>query len=471
MHLEQYRHATRSPEPYWEEALRRDPGDTRTNTAMGARRYHDGRLDEAETHLRRAVARLVKLNPNPATARPTTCWAWCCWPAATCAGGRGLRQAGWNAAWKAPSELALARIAATTGEWGDAVRRAGEVLTLDTRNSQARAIRVIGLRALGRDGEAAAELSAARLDDPLDWWLRSLDGDTDADAATLIDVALEFASLGRLGDSLTALDSAERRERDRPVPGMSNQIPLIRLHRADLLARSGEGAAADDELAAVTAEGHRGCFPAGSTTPSCSVECMRPARPRRCRRPARPLALRPRPRRGGDRRLVGGPQDPVSLRNRGVAAFNHQYDAALAVECYDEALRLSPRDPRLWFERDQLARQLGEPLEARITRLEAVRDMVAARDDLTVEYTNLLIRLGRLDEAHDLLLRHEFHPWEGGEGRALAAWEDANLGLARRALSGGDAEAALASAEAAWAPCPPSARTGTRLPTRRTSTW
>ncbi len=30
-HLEQYRHATRSPEPYWREALRRDPGDARCN--------------------------------------------------------------------------------------------------------------------------------------------------------------------------------------------------------------------------------------------------------------------------------------------------------------------------------------------------------------------------------------------------------------------------------------------------------
>src|SRR5690606_13236458 len=31
LHLSQYRHATRKPEPYWEEALRRDPGDARCN--------------------------------------------------------------------------------------------------------------------------------------------------------------------------------------------------------------------------------------------------------------------------------------------------------------------------------------------------------------------------------------------------------------------------------------------------------
>jgi hypothetical protein len=38
LHLEQYRHATRHPEPYWREALRRDPGDARCNLALG--RWH-----------------------------------------------------------------------------------------------------------------------------------------------------------------------------------------------------------------------------------------------------------------------------------------------------------------------------------------------------------------------------------------------------------------------------------------------
>ncbi len=36
LHLEQYRHATRSPILYWQEALCRDPGDARCNLAVGA---------------------------------------------------------------------------------------------------------------------------------------------------------------------------------------------------------------------------------------------------------------------------------------------------------------------------------------------------------------------------------------------------------------------------------------------------
>ena len=35
-----------------------------------------------------------------------------------------------------------------------------------------------------------------------------------------------------------------------------------------------------------------------------------------------------------------------------------------------------------------------------------------------------------------MLTGRYFQPWEGGEGRVLAAWEEAHLSLARRALAG-----------------------------------
>src|SRR5206468_2188285 len=35
LHLEQYRHATRMPDAYWAEGLRREPNDSRLRNAMG----------------------------------------------------------------------------------------------------------------------------------------------------------------------------------------------------------------------------------------------------------------------------------------------------------------------------------------------------------------------------------------------------------------------------------------------------
>ena len=58
LHLEQYRHATRFSVDYWQEALRRDPGDSRCNLALGRWHLRRGEFDRAEVHLEASVARL-----------------------------------------------------------------------------------------------------------------------------------------------------------------------------------------------------------------------------------------------------------------------------------------------------------------------------------------------------------------------------------------------------------------------------
>ncbi|MCP5100807.1 MAG: DUF5107 domain-containing protein, partial [Chloroflexi bacterium] len=70
LHLEQYRHATYAAEPYYEEALRRDPGDSRCNNAMGLLLYRRGKFADAEPYFRRAIKRLTARNPNPYDGEP-----------------------------------------------------------------------------------------------------------------------------------------------------------------------------------------------------------------------------------------------------------------------------------------------------------------------------------------------------------------------------------------------------------------
>jgi len=65
LHLDQYRHATRSPVLYWREALRRDPLDARCNNGLGLWHLRHGEFAEAETHFRKAIERLTRRNSNP----------------------------------------------------------------------------------------------------------------------------------------------------------------------------------------------------------------------------------------------------------------------------------------------------------------------------------------------------------------------------------------------------------------------
>lgn len=124
-----------------------------------------------------------------------------------------------------------------------------------------------------------------------------------------------------------------------------------------------------------------------------------------------------------------------------------------AVEAYDRAVRLAPRDSRLLYERDQLAKRTAVPPERRLVALEERMDLVRERDALAVEAAALYCQLGKPDAAAQLLASRRFQPWEGGEGEALAQHARCHLALARRALAAGDAERAVRLCEEARA-CP-----------------
>jgi len=54
--------------PYWEEALRRDAGDSRVNTVMGITAYTKAKYTDAEKYLRTAIARLTDKFTTPKDA-------------------------------------------------------------------------------------------------------------------------------------------------------------------------------------------------------------------------------------------------------------------------------------------------------------------------------------------------------------------------------------------------------------------
>ncbi|MGI8331246.1 DUF5107 domain-containing protein [Actinomadura scrupuli] len=473
LHLEQYRHATRSPEPYWREALRRDPGDARCNLALAARRYRAADYAAAEELLRRAVARLTHRNPNPYDGEAhyrlglTLTRLGRLDEAAD-----ALAKATWNAAWRAPAHLALARLHCRAGRWEAALDDLGRALAVDTGLLQARDLRVLVLRRLGRTTEAGEQSRAGRALDPLDWWARDLAGEPPAcDAATCLDVALDYAGAGFTADALRVLDRAEQRlsgeagyagdtapdavpQWGRPRSGLG---PLIDYHRAALLAALGDHDGAEHAGRRARAGDPAYCFPHRLEDHAVLTRALEhdPADGRAAsllghwlyhhRRHADAIAA-------WSRAVEVEPGDVVAWRNLGIGAFNIERDPERAVACYERALALAPGDARLWYERDQLAERTGEAPERRLHRLEGRPGVIAARDDLTIAYVLLLLAVDRAEDALTALTGRRFQPWEGGEGRVLAAWEQTRLALARAALAAGRPADAQAHAEAALDP-------------------
>jgi tetratricopeptide (TPR) repeat protein len=460
LHLAQYRHATRAPEPYWEEALRRDPGDARCNTALAARHLQAGRLEEAERHLRAAVARLTRRNPNPRDGEAHYRLGLVLARQGRSAEAKGaFGKALWGQAWADAAAVATARLDLAAGRDEMAAADLAALVDRNPRHWQARNLLAVALLHLDDPARAAAIVRETLRGNPLDAWARDLDrrlgGDSEPtnDPSIALDIALEYRSIR---EDEAAIDLLEAAATLKPAPGAVNVAPLAWVHRADLEFARDDETAADLALQRVHALDRTWCF--SSQTEDEALARLR------SRRPGDPVLAALAGHRlyaaGRHREAVAAweiaaeTEEPVVLRNLGVAAHNVDGDPGRAADWYRRARSAAPDDARLLYEADQLDARRGLEPAVRLAALETRLDLVEQRDDLAVHFAELLTATGRADEALKVLEGRSFQPWEGGEGRVLAAWEAAHLALARAAIAEGDSATGVSHAEAALAPPP-----------------
>ena len=460
-YLEQYRHATRHPEEYWLEALERDPGDVRSNLALGSLLDDRYRLAEAERHFRKALDRLLRRVPNPADGELHYRLG-----VNLARQGRDtealevLSKAVWTSGWRTPAGFATARIQASRGEWAASEVSLRDVLRRDSEHLQATCLLAVVLRRLHRPAEADALLDAQLRRDPLDQWTRHLSGlPMTTDAPTLLDVALEYAAGGCASEALEVLDLALTAT-TRTALGQVQVAPLVHYHRAAILLGLGRDAEADVALSAARTADARHCHPSRLQDVA-ALEAALDRNPLDARAVALlgdwhydkanyPEAIDAW-RRAADGEL-GDDEAAIVHRNLGIAEFNIRGDAAAAREQFETAIFYLPGDPKLLYEYDQLCSRTGESDAFRLSRLVAHPDLVASRDDLSVAFADLLSSNGSPEAAREVLLGRVFQPWEGGEGQVLASWERANYAIASLRLAHGDAPAAVSAALDALTP-------------------
>jgi len=171
LHLEQYRHATRFPEAYWEEGLRRDAYDVRCNNAMGLLCLRRGRLQDAETYFRRAIARLTDRNPNPRDGEPFYNLGLALkYQEQTEDAYTAFYKSVWNAEWQSAGCYALATIDSGRGDFERALEHLDNSLAVNRAHLKARNLKSAILRQMGRNKEALDLVRDTRAFDPLDLW-------------------------------------------------------------------------------------------------------------------------------------------------------------------------------------------------------------------------------------------------------------------------------------------------------------
>ena len=444
LHLEQYRHATYLPDDYYEEALRRDPGDSRTNNAYGLLLLRRGRFVDAEAQFRAAIARVTGRNPNPISGEAfLNLGLALLYQSRDAEAYDAFYKATWTAAEQETGYYFLAAIDCCRGDYAQALEHVERSLVRNAHNLKARALKGMILDSLGRDVDAAAWYEANLALDAFDYVSRIGSGDVDGALALMngressfIEAAVDCAEAGYFANAVDILDRC-------PKPG-----PMTFYHKA-LYASKLDGELAKRALSDAVAADGLCCFP-NRLEDIAALEYAMARDPRDARAPYYMGCLFYDRRRYAEAAALWeksaalDPAFPTVWRNLALAYFNKQNAPEKARHALERAYALDPGDARVLMELDQLYRRLNAPVRQRLAFLDAHRDTAFMRDDLYVEYCALLNDLGEHDRALELLMARRFHPWEGGEGKVTTQYAVALKQLARAALAGGDAEKAMA---------------------------
>ncbi len=436
VHLEQYRHATRMPESYWAEGLRRDPNESRIRNVMGLWHLRRGEFEKAAEHFRAAIARLSALNPNPRDGeayynlgiayRYQSCDK---------EAYDAFYKATWNAAWRAPAYFALAESDAASQKWRGAVDHLRRSLSADADNLNARNLLALVLCRLGDTAGADKALDETLALDPLDIGARWQKGIAPANGQEYLDLGFDLIRAGLYEEACKVLQMADLKAQDGSVP----MILFTRAYVEDKLARS----TVKEALGRAMRSRIDYCFP--SRLEEMVILEWAITRIQEKWMPSYLLGNLLYDKRRYEEAILrweDAAKENSSFatvhRNLGIAYFNVHQDPDCALSSFEAAFAANRQDARVLYERDQLWKRTGRHPQERLSELLQYPNLVEARDDLSVEVATLLNQVGKPGEALQLILGRQFQPWEGGEGLVLGQYVRARLRLGSDALEHGD---------------------------------
>lgn len=440
LRLEQFHSPTGDPNSYWREALRRDPGDIRVNTALGIDAIKAGRYSDAEMLLRKALERATASYTSPKDGEPFYYL------------GLALKAQGkpddayaqfykstWSAAWRSPGYFELAEIASTRGNFDAALTDDEHALEANSVNVRALALKAALLRHTGLPAPVLSAVAAINRIDPLDVhgmaerWMNDkapassalLLSTVTAHPATALEVAADYMNAGLWQDGTTLLthivSAASNRSKVSPLvyyylgyfAGQLGQEDKAREY--DRLA---QGAPTDyvfpfqmEEIRVL--QNAMETYPLDSRAPYYLGNLLFDWQPERA------LAL-------WEKSASLGADFPVVYRNLAMVYARQGNQRDKEVAALEKAVQFGG-NAMVFNDLDKLYEENGVAPEKRLALMEA-HQTVINRDEVIAREVNLDIVAGNADAAIQLLQSRFFRSWEGGGRFSLTdSWINANF--------------------------------------------
>jgi tetratricopeptide (TPR) repeat protein len=456
----QFHDPDRDPEPWFEEQLRRDPGNSAAHTGLGLRALRAARYVEAQKHFTAAVSRLTDNHTTPKNAEPLY------YLGVALRGQDRLAEAydaffkaAWKQEWKAPAYFQLAEISALQGDLPQALAHVNHSLEGNALNVRAYGLKAALLRHLKREAEARETVAyGLRQTDPLDvrlraeGWLLARDAKSGQPLfATLNDhlitaqeLAAEYANAGLWADATLLLGEAIK------ANGPAAASPLIHYYLGHFAEKLGQADVAARHRRTAASQSPAYVFPFQAELISVLRRAMA-ANPTDARapyylgnllydwQPAEALTL-------WEKAAALDPTHATVWRNLSVAyAQSKTPDAkAKAVAAIERAVALPNVQATHLAERDAFYADTAVAPAQRLAALEKHRALIANHDEALARLISLKIFTGKIDEAISLLQSRTFNIWEGGtKFNSGYLWTDAHLARGIARLKAGQAREAL----------------------------
>lgn len=434
-HLEQYRHATYRPMPYYLEAIKRDPSDIRNNNAIGLWYFRKGLFAESVPYFKKAIATITSRNPNPYNCEPYY--------------NLGLAslfinklddaydaffKSTWDNSFQDAAYYCIAQIDFIRGHNDLCLEHINWALDKNARNGKAYLIKIAVLNKLGFDEEALATINHSLERDLFNLgtlyekylWVKKSDktgkineievsllklsGETSHNA---IEYAIDYIQLGEYQKAIDFMQFVASKHLNEPLINYYLGYAYLQMNNKLLAVQYFEKASKADSAY---------CFPN-------RLEDILVLN----------AAIENNPQDGKAFYYLGNlyydkQQYDLAInlwkraseldknfatvyRNLGLAYYNKKQNKVKALSNYEKAFSLNSNDTRVLMELDSLYKKLNKSPEFRLEFLNENLENARQRDDLYLEIVSIYNTLGDHENAYNLLMSRKFHPWEGGEGK------------------------------------------------------
>ncbi|MCX6254845.1 MAG: tetratricopeptide repeat protein [Bacteroidia bacterium] len=454
--IQQFYNPTLNAMDYFEEALKRDPSDIRTNIAVGNIHLRNGEYNIARSYFSKAIKRLTKDYTRPSTCEALylqglTLKALELYDEAI----DTLYRATWDYGYHSAAYIELARISCLKGDFNKALGQINESLSTNARNNSAINLKTSIQRILGDFEGARATLGDIIKTDPLDFraanesYLLAMKSGNSQNSEKILAALnrkmrdfdqnyLELA-VGYLNDGMfTEAEDILRR-----FKGKNQEISYYLGYIRD---KNGNKTEAEKLFKEASDQSVDYGFPyrlesvkvlnlASKYHPDDAKPCYYLGNLFYDKQPQKAIE-------NWENAVKRDPSLAIAWRNLGWGYYQYSHDLAKAINAYEKAFAVKKDDPVYYAELDPLYEMNNTPIEKRSKLFEGTNEIVRQRDDSFVREIIVLNLAGQYEKAVEYLNKSNFH-FREGSSRVRDITVDAHLLLGKKYLVQKNYEQAL----------------------------